>query len=384
MNKKKLAIFVAAGTLAAMPLAAQAMDAEVYGEVHLSIDFSDNENTSTTKEDSALSVNSNTSKLGFKGSEKLSDNLSAIWQYETEVELDEGDISVKGRDSYGGLKGNWGLLKAGNLSTPMKKASSKIDIFSNARADHNVIVGIVNGDKEFDNRLHNTIWYSTPKMGGVKLDLSYTPDTDEDALPSKLTSPEKSVTSFSLSYDKGPLYVAVATETKNDAKLKDNGKYEDVSGTKLVGRWDFGQGTKVGLVYDDLESSASASSTTTVTAPAGGGTLIETTTLTPGAAPDGQARTAFYLNASHKMGNTTLKAAYGQADDLDNAADTGATHYALSAYQSYSKDTQLYVIYTATDNDKNGKYGLKDMKYGEKGKTISALSFGLKKRFSTK
>ncbi len=356
MNKKKLAVFVAAGTLASLPIAAQAIDGEVYGEVHMSIDFSDNENTSTTNEDSALSVNSNTSKLGFKGSEKLSDNLSVIWQYETEVELDNGDLTVKGRDTYGGLKGSWGLLKAGNLSTPMKKASSKIDIFSNSRADHNVIVGIANGEKEFDNRLNNTIWYSTPKMGGVKLDLSYTTDTAEDALPDKLIAPELSVISVAVSYDKGPFYAALATETKNDAKAV-GATFEDVSGTKLVGRWDLGQGTKVGLVYEDIEVSTGA--------------------------VNGQARSAVYLNAAHKMGNTTLKAAYGQADDLDNAADTGATHYALSAYQSYSKNTSLYVIYTATDNDDNATYGLKDMK-GKTGKTISALSFGLKKKFSTK
>ncbi len=357
MNKKKLAVFVAAGTLAAMPLAAQAMDAEVYGEVHMSIDFSDNENTATGVEDSALSVNSNTSKLGFKGSEKLSDNLSVIWQYETEVELDNGDLSVKGRDTYGGLEGSWGLLKAGNLSTPMKKASSKIDIFSNSRADHNVVVGYVNGSSTFDNRLNNTIWYSTPKMGGVKLDLSYTTDTADDALPTKVSSPELSVTSAALSYNKGPIYVALATETKNDAKTV-GATFEDVSGTKLVGRWDLGQGTKVGLVYEDAEYAGTGS-------------------------PTGQARTAVYLNAAHKMGDTTLKGAFGQLDDLDNSPDSGATHYALGAYKAYSKDTQLYVLYTAMDNDDKGKYGLKDMK-GVTGKTISALSFGLKKKFSTK
>lgn len=362
MNKTKLAVFVAAGTLAAMPMVSQAMDAEVYGEVHMSIDFSDNEaDPLSGKEDSALSVNSNTSKLGFKGSEQLSDNLSLIWQYETEVELDNGDLTVKGRDTFGGLKGSWGLLKAGNLSTPMKKASSKIDIFTNSRADHNVVVGYVNGTGTYDNRLSNTIWYSTPKMGGVKLDLSYTTDTVEDALPDTKTAPELSVTSAALSYDKGPIYVALATETKNDAKetATASGFYEDTSATKLVGRWDFGQGTKVALVYEDAEYAGTGS-------------------------PTGQARTAVYLNAAHKMGKTTLKGAFGQLDDLDNSPDTGATHYALGAYKAYSKDTELYVLYTAMDNDKNGQYGLKDMKYGEKGKTISALSFGLKKRFSTK
>lgn len=387
MSKKKLAVFVAAGALVAAPLAAQAVDVEVYGDVRMSIDVSNNEqDPSTEKDDSALSVNSNTSKLGFKGSEKLSDNLSVIWQYETEVELDNGDMTVKGRDTYGGLKGSWGLLKAGKLSNPMKSSSSKIDIFVNTRADHNVLVGYVNGVNTFDNRFDNTIWYSTPKFAGVKLDLSYTTDADGDALPNKLISPEKSVTSFSLNYDKGPLYIAVATETRNDAKLKNNGQYGDVAASKLVGRWDFGQGTTAGLIYEDAESSVSATSVTTISSPLtvnADGELATTTTPLAGAAPDGQARTAFYLNVAHKIGNTTLKAAYGQADDLDNAADTGATHYALSAFQSYSKNTQLYVIYTATDNDAAAKYGLKDMS-GVPGKTISALSFGLNKRFSSK
>ncbi len=367
MSKKKLAILVATGMLAA-PLVAQAQDVEVYGDVRLSIDMSKNEQDPVIggRDDSALSVNSNTSKLGFKGSEKLSDNLSVIWQYETEVELDNGDMTVNGRDTFGGLKGSWGLLKAGKLSNPMKQSTNKIDIFVNTRADHNMIVGNVNGVNTFDNRFDNTIWYSTPKFGGVKLDLSYTTDSKEDALPGKLISPEKSVTSFSLNYDKGPLYVAVVTEARNDAKLKDDGQYEDVAATKLVGRWDFGQGTTVGFIYEDAENSAGA----------------EVTTMTLASA-SGQARSAFYLNAAHKIGNTTLKAAYSQADDLDNAVGTGATHYALGAFKSYSKNTELYVLYTATDNDANAKYGLKDMA-GIEGNTISAFSFGLNKRFSSK
>jgi len=386
VNRKKLAVWVAAGSLAAVPLAVQAAEMEVYGEAHLSVDFLDNKAASTDgKEDSALTVSSNTSKLGFKGSERLSDNLSAVWQYESEVELDEGDIAIKGRDSYAGLEGSWGLLKAGRLSTPMKSASSKIDIFTNSRADHNLIVGSVNGVKDFDSRLNNTIWYSTPKMAGIKLNLSYTPETGEDALPNKLITPKESVTGISLNYDKGPLYLALSAERKNDAKLKDDRQYSDIAATQLVGRWDFGQGTKVALVYEDAESSESASYQTTIDSPVTivDGALATTKTLISNAAADGEARAAFYLNIAHKVGNTTWKAAYGQADDLDNSPGTGAKHYALSFYQSYSKDTQLYVIYTMTDNDANASYGLKDMR-GIEGKAFSALSFGIKKRFSTR
>ena len=363
MKKKQLAVLVAAGTLVAMPLAAQAMDAEVYGEAHVSVDFSDNEAPPASgNDDSALSVNSNTSKLGFKGSEKLSDNLSVVWQYETEVELDDGTLSAKGRDTYAGLKGSWGLFKAGNLSNAMKKASSKIDIFSNSRADHNAMVGIISDDeKKYDNRQNNTIWYSTPKLGGVKGVVTYSTDTDDkdsDELPGKSATRELSDISLSIAYDKGPLYLALATETMNDAKDLGAGAYDDVSGTKLVGRWDFGQGTKIGLIYEDLESAETG-------------------------VPSGDSRSAVYLNAAHKVGNTTYKAAYGQADDIGSAADTGASHYALAAYHSYSKDTQLYTMYTAMDNDSNATYGLKDMK-GVQGKAISALSFGLIKRFSSK
>ncbi len=379
MNKRGLALFMAVGGLVCVPFVAQAVDVEVYGDARVSIDMSKNgQEPATGKENSALSVNSNTSKLGFKGSEKLSDNLSVIWQYETEVELDNGDLAVKGRDTYAGLKGSWGLLKAGKLSNPMKSASSKIDIFTNTRADHNLFVGYVNGVNTFDNRFANTIWYSTPTFAGVRLDLSYTTDsTDskEDALPNKLISPEKSVTSFSLSYEKGPLYIAVATEARNDAKETSSitPVYEDVSATKLVGRWDFGQGTRVGFVYEDAESAESAVFDSTATP----------RTLTTEATVPGTARTVFYLNAAHKVGNTTLKAAYGQAGDLDNYVGTGASHYALSLFQSYSRNTQLYIIYTATNNDANAKYGLKDMA-GVEGQTVSALSFGLNKRFSSK
>ena len=388
VNKVKLALLIAVGTMGGGSLAAQeaAQGVEIYGDVRLSVDVSKNgQKPGTGKDNSALSVNSNTSILGFKGKEKLSDKLSVIWQYESEVELDEGNIAVKGRDTFGGLTGSWGELKAGKLSNPMKEVSNKIDIFVNTRADHNALIGYVNGVNAFDNRLNNTILYSTPTFAGVRLDLSYTTDSDEDALPDKRIAPKKSITSFSLSYDKGPLFMAIATEAKNDAKLNDNGQYDAISATKLVGRWDFGQGTTVGLVYEDADNSAGAEYTTSINSPVTvtNGALDTTVTRIVNASPDGQARSVYYLNASHKIGNTTLKGAYGRADDLSNNANSGATHYTLGVYQSYSKDTQLYVIYTATDNDAGAKYGLKDMS-GVPGKTISALSFGLNKRFSLK
>ncbi|NIA02738.1 MAG: porin, partial [Planctomycetia bacterium] len=79
-NSSLLATAVAA-TLCLGAGNAAALEVNLYGVGHVS---ADNNNDGT---DSQWYIASNSSRLGLKGSQKLSDNINAIFQYESGVDL---------------------------------------------------------------------------------------------------------------------------------------------------------------------------------------------------------------------------------------------------------------------------------------------------------
>lgn len=156
---KKLLLAAVAAT---MGMSAAQAAPTVYGKLNVSVDSYDNGTDSVTE------VNSNASRLGVKGEEKLTDKLSALYLAEWEISADgdEGkDETFKKRNMYAGLKwANLGTLKAGIMDTPFKDAAGGYrDVFNDyAHAD---IKEMMYGEE----RVENVIGIETdPKlMGGV-------------------------------------------------------------------------------------------------------------------------------------------------------------------------------------------------------------------------
>lgn len=118
---------------------------EVYGQARASIDFMNNNDTTATNEDSAITLSSNYSRLGFKGDEDLGNGLTALWQIEQEFNVDTGDAFNHARDTFIGLGGGFGTVLAGKLSTPYRAATTALDPFHDTAGDHNAIIGSLNG-----------------------------------------------------------------------------------------------------------------------------------------------------------------------------------------------------------------------------------------------
>ncbi|MCW9032382.1 MAG: porin, partial [Gammaproteobacteria bacterium] len=120
MNKKLVAVAVAAG-LALPMVSAHAVEVagkklEVYGKFHLSVDSSDTDGLVTTD---GLSISSNSSRLGFKG-ELPAGDMKVVYQLESELFMDEAGGKLANRNTYAGLKGNFGKVIVGNYDTPFK------------------------------------------------------------------------------------------------------------------------------------------------------------------------------------------------------------------------------------------------------------------------
>lgn len=362
---KRKSIAIALTGMLALPLWMSTASAlEFYGQVRGSVDFSSNDDEVSDNEDSTLAFSSNASRFGFRGEEQVSDALTVTYQAETTVDLDSGGIDTAGRNTYVGLKGGFGEVRAGLHDTPYKLATS--DIFGDTRADYNAIVGTIDSFTIFDRRANNSIHYLSQDMSGFRVQAAYILgiDAGDDDLPDA-KDPDNTGLSLAGMYSQGPLTLSAAFETLfvEDGTIIGFAADDDATAFKLSAGWDFGQGTKVNAIFESIESGVVV-----------GGTDID--------------RDAFYLSASHKMTDkTTLKAAIGMADEIDDVDDSGATHFALGISQQASKDTELYALVAITSNDDNAEYGLNGVGFpadGGDGPSISSVSFGINKAFSGK
>src|ERR1700724_1321990 len=146
----------------------------LYGSIDLSADVF---NPSVFDQGKKLGVASNISSFGVRVRHNLAaygwDGMAVVAQLESQVDFaaapNEG-AAFGTRDSFLGVEGPWGAVKAGKTDTPYKKATSAMDPFSRTLGDYNSIMGNTGGDNraEFDWRMNHAIWYESPIWNGFQ------------------------------------------------------------------------------------------------------------------------------------------------------------------------------------------------------------------------
>ena len=156
--KRHLLTLAIAATL--LPLAAQAAP-RVYGQLNLSVDYMDEDVDSSmpSMDGKNWQLNSNSSRIGVKGSEKLTEEYTAVYKMEWAVNGDVGGTDLNARERYIGIKHyQWGTMRLGFIDAPFKNAEDEIDAFNDlSRLD---IDKFIYGQ----NRLDNSINYVSPKF----------------------------------------------------------------------------------------------------------------------------------------------------------------------------------------------------------------------------
>ncbi len=357
---KKNLVNLAVLAVAAAPLSALA-DVEVYGKMKVSVNFDSNDSDpDATKDDSKISVLSNNSRIGVRGSEDLGAGLKAIYTWENQVQVDEGEWRTQARDTYVGLAGDWGKLMLGRKNTPHKQSTRSLDPFVDTVGDYNTVILT-------DRRMSNTIYYWSPDMNGLVVAAGFAPDYADDDLPDStpsaadiaadgVNSQEQTGFSGMATYSAGPLFLAGAYEVLGESSSVVNGNtYEDLESLKFGASYKFGD-AKINFVYANDD--------------AGG---------------NNNDRDQIYFSGTYKMGSTVWKAAFGQIADLGNSSNTGADFIALGASQWLSKKTEVYAIYAAISNDTNSSFGLKlGPAPAAAGKDVSSFAIGIHHNFSSK
>lgn len=345
MQKKLLALAIA-GALSA-PLAAQAQNVQIYGLLQPSIDVIDN------GDDSGTFMQHNTSRIGFKGSEDLGNGLKAIFQIESDIDIDDrsGDGFVT-RDSWLGLAGSFGSITIGNHQSAYVKSTASLDPFADTIGDYNNVMGMVRSDvsqNNFDNRFNNSIYYTSPKFGGFQVLASY----------------------------------ALRTERVDDG--------EDDDTWSLAGTWSSGAFSAM-VAYE--KQGAFANGAEPHAWKIGGSfKVLPTTTLyamidrIDTDITDVDERMAYYVAAKHSMGNIDLLANFMMARETD-ADDDGAKGFSVGAVYNFSKRTNIGAYYAQMNNDDFGRYGLNKTTYapaannaGGEGNDVKGFSIRMRHRF---
>ena len=163
-------------TLAALPVAAMA-DVTLYGQIKAGVEVSKvklgeqtaaklgHEKSSKT----ATEIADFGSRIGFKGHEHLGNNLNAIWQVEQNTSIAGGDKEWASRESFIGLEGGFGKIRAGKLNSTVKDSSDNVDQWESNNGALNMSVFTRVDERAVSVR------YDSPVFSGFSASVQYTP-----------------------------------------------------------------------------------------------------------------------------------------------------------------------------------------------------------------
>ena len=163
-------------TLAALPVAAMA-DVTLYGQIKAGVEVSKVKLGEQTAAKLGQEKSSKTateiadfgSRIGFKGHEHLGSNLNAIWQVEQNTSIAGGDKEWASRESFIGLEGGFGKIRAGKLNSTVKDSSDNVDQWESSNGALNMSVFTRVDERAVSVR------YDSPVFSGFSASVQYTP-----------------------------------------------------------------------------------------------------------------------------------------------------------------------------------------------------------------
>ena len=161
-------------TLAALPVAAMA-DVTLYGTIKAGVEVSRTKTTEgnvSTKDRTATEIADFGSKIGFKGHEHLGNNLNAIWQVEQNASVAGTDKGWGTRESFIGLEGSFGKIRAGKLNTALKDSGDNVNAWESGSANEDVLQVSKIGRVE---SREISVRYDSPVFAGFSGSVQYVP-----------------------------------------------------------------------------------------------------------------------------------------------------------------------------------------------------------------
>ena len=192
-------------------------------------------------------VNTNSSLIGFKGTEALGNGLNALFQFESGASFDSAGALSLARDSFVGLGSDkYGTVKLGNLTTPTRLLGAKVDLNAGATgpgANASLIGKVLGGNAMiagttttattqvnngaagynagyFDTRWTNTIMYNSPTWSGVSVAAAYRAGEDKSLDNADNTTNQVNTSAYDLgvTYANGPIFAGLTYGKVNERR----------------------------------------------------------------------------------------------------------------------------------------------------------------------
>jgi len=289
MKKSLIALAIAAAAPAAF---AATSNVDVYGLVSVAYEFGDTNNGY---------VDMKNTRIGVKGTEDLGGGMSAIYKAEflvadvnasTNTTATNGDTALKNRDTFLGVKGQFGTVILGNHNSPQKLGMGA-NQFEDTIGDKAQILGEEGSYKD------RVVAYISPNFNGFHAAVAAVTvaGTGNDTIAG---------TSYVLAYANGPLTATMGGTSYDAATSADS--------------------TAVTLGYTIADVA-----------------MRYTNEKSKNSTDTGENWTSNYFDATYKMGAMDLTAAYGEKDIVGSTADLTAT--TLGARYNLSKRTNVQLIW---------------------------------------
>ncbi|WP_201566156.1 porin [Psychrobacter immobilis] len=348
---KKLLLATA---IAALSVSAAHAAPTVYGKAFLTLDYvsTDYDAANKTDEDT-FKLNSNQSRIGFKGEDDLTDTTKLVYQLEYGIDVDDDSQQFRSRNTYVGLAHNTlGTVLAGRHDTPLKLAQNKVDVFNDSLFD------IKNAGVSGEYRANNMVAYQSPVIVGMPVSfmaataLSET-DADGDILVSAASGTKPAVYrdrkvkdngySALLAYDKNGVYLAGAYDKDMGANNVNTGVIDNT--WRLVAGLDMGKmnmvsGLTLGALYQQSQYYDNYS--------------IVNNNRVNKASEDEK---SWLISGKYKVGATpwAVKAQYVNTTDEKGVKDADVNEIAVGGEYAFNKATtgHIYAGQISRDNNKD-------------------------------
>ena len=351
MQKKLIALAIAG--LASSAAFAQS-NVTVYGVADLTFEsVSATGATLGASKGNFTRTNSNSSYVGFKGTEDLGDGLKAVFQIETTFTGDTGVWSASGRDSYVGLAGGFGTVVLGNLTGPTRAIGNRMEVLPGNTGIGNAVSLLANPlngiastgtTGTFDTRLPSTVAYISPTFNGFNVILGYSSGENKTNNNAAAGAALNTKTfDLGVNYVNGPIDLGFA-----------HGKVDSGSNS-------LGGGATIGTGVDEIKNNRFGAAYNFGVAKVT--FQYNKQTIDFGNGTDIDAKSYSLQGSFNVSSSGALIGSYTVAKDLtgNNAAvagisDNGAKLVTVGYLHNLSKRTTVKAIYSRLSNDKNAAY----------------------------
>jgi len=331
MKRTLIALGVAAAVVAPVANAAP----KVYGKINVSVENSDRSFSgagastvpgAATADRKETRVSSNASRIGIKGEDELTKELSAVYQIEWGVNTDEATNAADftPRNRFLGLKhADYGTVKIGQFDSYFKAAEGKVDQFNDLFGDFDKTAG-------GQDRLRSVVGYESPKIAGLQFNIltqgqdSTNGTAKKNGISSSVVFDDKETGIYAaLAYNKsvlGASLIGSAAGSFANAGSREQDALRAVVGLNLGD-------LSLGALYQQSEAS-----------------------VTPAAKADDK-ESAYLVSAAYKIDDVVLKAQYAVGERKDDLAAGAAgvnkrTSTSIGADYNLTSKTSVQSFFT--------------------------------------